>query len=539
MAHSETDLALLKRHPRAIYHLRTQLHRGRLMPMFGAGLSRPLDLPDWMTLIDRISAHDDVKGDVLDAQTISHASRTQMLYQHFRRSYLQKLFALGDFQDVEAAQERIVHSRWIELVHECLYNGAKSPAEHPYLKSFLPLISEAPLTVNYNFDDSIQELMDAQPKVEGAPTYETVWDPTVQFRSGCAAIYHPNGFLPKRFQRGPSERVVFAEDSFADQLIDVQRGHYATLLSHLHRFTALLVGLSLDDPTLKNLLRQSLHANPGHVHYYIAFVKDDEKDHDDKRSATRDSNFEAFNLVTLHLRQAEIDSVARLLTMPAAEFARCVHDAKIPTNYVFYLTGAVGTGKTTVLAKFKNLTTYPEWLDPKPPELHKAANTLSKEERKAVDDWVDLQFGHKNALIQRDVGQIILIDRTPLDPLAFAFGNEEARLGSIREAFKSNEGNSYNLVGGEIILMIGNPQVLEMRVRQRHKDGSVDYVDTLQQRFSLLWQKVRTRSVSTVDLPLFSVVRRIARIIHFEEYVRTDLSGYVATDLAAQIAARQ
>lgn len=149
------------------------------------------------------------------------------------------------------------------------------------------------------------------------------------------------------------------------------------------------------------------------------------------------------------------------------------------------------------------------------------------------------QFGHKNALMKRDVGQIILVDRTPLDPLAFAFGNEEARLGSIREAFKSNEGNSFDLVGGEIILMIGNPQVLEMRVRQRHKDGSVDYVNTLQKRFSLLWEKARTRSVSTVDLPLFSVVRRIARVIHFEDYARTELSRYLASDLAGQITGKQ
>ena len=535
MAPNVVDLELLKRYPRAIYHLRTQLQRHRLMPMFGAGLSRPLDLPDWTSLIDRISAHDDVKGDVLDAQKISQASRTQMLYQHFRRNYLQKYFSLGAFQDVEAAQDRIVQARWIELVHECLYQSAKDPSTHPYLKTFLPLISGAPLTVNYNFDDSIQELMDAQGKTEGSSTYETVWDPTVQFRALSAAIYHPNGFLPRRLQRGPSDRIVFAEDSFADQLIDVQRGHYATLLSHLHRFTALLVGLSLEDPTLKNLLRQCLHANPGHVHYYIAYIGDEGKGHDDKTSATRDSNFEAFNLVTLHLRQAEIESLARLLTLPADEFTRLVHDAKTPTNFVFYLTGAVGTGKTAVLSKFKSLTTYAEWLDPKPAELHKAATALSKEERSAVDDWIDRQFGHKNALMHRDAGHIILVDRTPLDPLAFAFENEEGRLKSIRAMFWSSERKAYDLVGGQIILMTGTPQVLEMRVRQRHKDGSVDYVNALQQRFLALWGKTHTRIVSTVDLPLFSVVRRIARIVHFEDYVRADLSDYLASDLQAQL----
>ena len=60
---------------------------------------------------------------------------------------------------------------------------AKAVTEHPYLRDYLPIIRSAPLTVNYNFDDTIQNLLDLEPgegRDENTRGFETVWDPTVR-----------------------------------------------------------------------------------------------------------------------------------------------------------------------------------------------------------------------------------------------------------------------------------------------------------------------------------------------------------------------
>jgi hypothetical protein len=45
------EVDVLRRYPRALYHLRAQLHRRKLMPVFGAGASQPIGLPDWNMLV--------------------------------------------------------------------------------------------------------------------------------------------------------------------------------------------------------------------------------------------------------------------------------------------------------------------------------------------------------------------------------------------------------------------------------------------------------------------------------------------------------
>jgi len=285
------------------------------MPVFGAGASQSIGLPDWNTLVKRIAEHPRVKAAATAAGTTSQASRVQLIFHHFRRSQLQAQAMAGTIPDensVSISVERKIAHEWREIIHACLYSTAKPAVEHPYLREFVPVIRQAPLTVNYNFDDSLQQLLhrDTSADSQEAPGYETIWEPTVQYRSASSVIYHPNGYLPREMHQNPSPSVVFLEDAFADQLIDAQRGHYSTLLSHFFRFTSLLVGLSLADPTLRHLLRQSAHANPGHVHYYVAYRDAGATPEQWRDTAARDSNFETYNLVTLFLTDREIAALA-------------------------------------------------------------------------------------------------------------------------------------------------------------------------------------------------------------------------------------
>jgi len=230
--------------------------------------------PDWKELIDRIEREPEFASYTQPATGNSLAFRTQALIQHLQRQ------GAGTSGSVDAATERVAKHRWISIVHRCLYQGTKTDSEmqqHPYLGTFLSVIKEAPLTINYNFDDCIERMLAssfaAEQSSRNERVYETVWDPSSQYQRSKGVIYHPNGFLPKKLIDGYSDQIVFAEGEFADQLIQSMHGHYATLVSHLSRYTALLIGLSIDDPTLKHLLRQNTHLNPGHVHYWLKYCE--------------------------------------------------------------------------------------------------------------------------------------------------------------------------------------------------------------------------------------------------------------------------
>src|SRR5262252_1760453 len=93
------EVDILRRYPRAVYHLRAQLHRGKLMPVFGAGASQSIGLPDWNTLVKRIAEHPRVKAAATAAGTTSQASRVQLIFHHFRRSQLQAQAMAGTIPD--------------------------------------------------------------------------------------------------------------------------------------------------------------------------------------------------------------------------------------------------------------------------------------------------------------------------------------------------------------------------------------------------------------------------------------------------------
>lgn len=67
--------------------------------------------------------------------------------------------------------------------------------------------------------------------------------------------------MPRQLSETPSPQLVFLEDSFADQLIYSMSGHYAFLTDYLSQTSGLLIGHSLNDPTLKQC--------PGHIIFLI------------------------------------------------------------------------------------------------------------------------------------------------------------------------------------------------------------------------------------------------------------------------------
>lgn len=525
---NDEDRRVLAKYERPIVHLRERKTSGRLALTLGAGVSVDFGLPHWSELVDRLCSHPMFARAVRIPEDQSLTVRVHALIQHLRDS----CSVAHDLPT--AAEDSEARHQWISVLHECLYStvSATDQLRHPYLSSFLDVVKDAPLTINYNFDDTLERMFSQEyaqvQRSENDRLIETVWEPSTQFQRSKGVIYHPNGFLPLHLIDGSSEHLVFSESDFADQLIDAMAGHYAILSSHFSRFTTLLLGLSLRDSTLKHLLRRNVHLNPGHVHYFVRWCRDPLPP--ELVESERQTNFDVFGLVTLHLSTKETASLGRLLSCNDAAFNEALDRSGDHDKYVYYVTGAVGAGKTSVVKKLKSLDTMAEWIEARNPLLGKPHTELSDEERAEVDNWVSAQFRSKNFRLQKTA--LLVSDRSPLDPLAFTEPEKlHARAKCHRQALMPEKAKTP-LVPGHVILLKASGAELLARAKDRHATADVKYLEDQQSRLEGLLSGDRSHGtitvLSTSGRTLHQVVRQVARVIHLGEYEPMDIDSRLA-----------
>jgi hypothetical protein len=521
---------LLKEYPKALVHLRQQFQNKRLGIVFGAGISKDLSFPNWDELIKGIANNKEVSGKDIYENSLRWSNSTaitQLLFQHFKRSRLAQLES--EFPSI-SYRERRVMSDWREVIHEVLYKNAlvsrKSKVEaHPYLRDFIPLINKSELSINYNFDDTIEFMLaekEWNPKKnkERQKPYQTVWNPHMQFREETAVIYHPNGYLPEDKNLQQSDELVFLEESFSDQLIESMSGNLSTLLHQFTKKTCLFVGLSLEDNTLKHLLRQSATISPGNYHYFIRYTSDNDNLTDDEKSAIFNSNFEVYNLITLFLNSQNISSLAKIVALSSSEFQNVAAISGVNVKYTYYLVGTVAAGKSTVLNHFGCLRTYEEWMEERPQALSRPFTKLTETEKQSVDDWVDSQFFQKNFKILSEKEGIQIVDRSPLDPITFSPDDESMKGRAIKILEAISPGNSnYQVVMGQVVLIKSTPEELKTRLLSKRKtDWSANSIDLLQNRSIKMYSSFKLRAIENINRPIADVVKEIARVIHVENY---------------------
>jgi hypothetical protein len=210
--------------------MRAELADRRLGLILGAGVSKPLGFPSWTDLVTRLAEHDQVQGNHIltsSRSKLSDTSNAQMLFQHYRTKILET-----SGEEMSSTLERKIQGQWRRIIHESLYRDVPGKAQelkdkHPYLKCLLKVISASAMTVNYNFDDTVQQLLlleKTEHDLDFGRNFETVWNAYLPFRPGLPILYHPNGFLPRNLLEFPSDNLVLSEDSFADQLIESMAG---------------------------------------------------------------------------------------------------------------------------------------------------------------------------------------------------------------------------------------------------------------------------------------------------------------------------
>lgn len=123
--------------------MRTEIEKGRFGLVLGAGVSKPLNFPNWAELVERIAKHPEVQGEhILSSagRNLSETSKTQMLFLHYRAKNLE---ASGELLTVKT--QRRIQGQWRRIIKSVLYDGVTdNPKDlrdkHPYLKEWIPVI---------------------------------------------------------------------------------------------------------------------------------------------------------------------------------------------------------------------------------------------------------------------------------------------------------------------------------------------------------------------------------------------------------------
>ena len=526
---------VLEKYCRAIVHMRQQLDENRLGLVLGAGISSSLGFPEWHDLIERIADHPEINAKNLLKKSSSHISISQLLFQRYRVNQL-KTAAEEDF-----AYNRIemkIRASWQRIVRDTLYQDVPENihdlmSRDNFLYAFIDVIRKAQITINYNFDDSLERLLAASRTEEEKGRirgYKTIWSANIHLTPHSRVIYHPNGFLPRQLSENPSEQLVFLEDSFADQLIDSMSGHYAFLMDYLSQTTGLLIGLSINDSTLKHLLRQNAIRHPGHYHYYVAYVESGIGIDPIYEQSVSDSNFEVYNLITLFLSKEEIAALGLLLSMDDKKFRHLVEERGEINTYRYFITGSVSVGKSTMISHFQDLTTYDEWLEPLPPGMEKDPAKVPNEETiQQIDEWVAKQVGLKNLYISDYSTGLHIIDRAPLDAFAFTPVEKWVEKAQLLKAGISPDKSTRELCPGHIVFMIGDPQVMTSRAIIKHKDTDAESLERQQEMLKRVYGggKPGVSIIDTREKSIWQVAKEIARIIHRNDYVEVNMQKWL------------
>lgn len=230
---------ILEQYHKEITHMRQRDKERKFILCFGAGVSKHWNLPNWDTLVDNIAKNEKVNGEEIIKLSTTSTTKAQLLFEHFRNNYNKKRLKNNSLSDLDKKYIDFDFStrEWIEIIHEELYRNINTESKHPYIDEYLNIIKRAPVTINYNFDNLIEQLLfKTRNRDKYDKGYETVWTPSTQFKKDAGVIYHPNGFLPQKLTEGYSEHFVFTESAYQDQLLASMFGHYNTLFYMFARF---------------------------------------------------------------------------------------------------------------------------------------------------------------------------------------------------------------------------------------------------------------------------------------------------------------
>ncbi|NHJ04523.1 MAG: hypothetical protein EAX90_06850, partial [Candidatus Heimdallarchaeota archaeon] len=163
----EILLDVLKRYNKEIIHMRQELNEKyrRFSLVCGAGIGKDLGFPKWDEFVLEIAKHKEIeafdmaKNEIDKNQSLPKV--TQMLYHIYLEKHLDEKKTL---EETDFRFQLRMKANWIELVHGILYKNVPKlildiKKADNYLQNFLPVIKKSKVTINYNFDDTLERLI--------------------------------------------------------------------------------------------------------------------------------------------------------------------------------------------------------------------------------------------------------------------------------------------------------------------------------------------------------------------------------------------
>lgn len=544
MSLSAVEESVLKRYARAICHLNFAVKRQRQLGfILGAGVSHDLKIPAWDKLLDEMEAD---LGYEPSGKNGPQSYRGEQLFQFFRR----KQIAASTIEDRDI-REASINTAWRRIVSKHLYreyatsSGEDTEAfaaaidKHAYLKEIASIAIDLELVITHNFDNALEVAVSATPSERSLNRrFNSFWKPDPFLRADMLNIYHPNGYTPTERFKG-SDSIVLTEANFADHLANTNNAEANFLLGHLSNKTWLLIGHSLADGTLKNALRIHASRRPGHVSYFVHFVANGEDSlSPEQRDAIREANFSTYNLFTFFLNSEEIGALLRLVKKDANELKEEVTALGMHPRYVYYICGAVSSGKSTILSHLRSIATVEEWPNKMPLAMNKLSIEATSGEKKEIDNNLDSAIWKKNEeIIDTKVG-VVAVDRAPLDFIAFPDQEGEVpeitaknRYAKVLKRFVQED--FCNLSPGQVILIQAEPDTLLERQIQRGRDGQVPPAkakEVLRHQQDVMLETyapaIAAGSTARGDCcSIATCVQDVVRIIYFGDYTPFDFRG--------------
>lgn len=240
-------------------YLGSQLYRGRLALILGAGISKPFGLPEWDALIQALF---DSVGESVPVGKTATQSAEYFRLQHYS-------------SDPDGFKE---------AVHKALYGNAKVDFNTLRANRTLAALGALVMSskrgnasdvITFNFDNLLELYLEYHGFMTDSVSNDIHW-----IQSADVNIFHPHGFLPIDPKEPKSEEIVLDQRSFSKVVGRHENLWHQTAMTIFRRRTCLFVGLSGEDPNLDSMLVevQQRHASKlENTHYWgVKFsTKDD------------------------------------------------------------------------------------------------------------------------------------------------------------------------------------------------------------------------------------------------------------------------
>lgn len=527
---------LLDAHGRELVALRHHFKERRVALVLGAGFSSAFGIPVWESFLDNLSQTFEAR--IVNRDKHRHLKKGQALYTAFTTNYepTTEVDQDGDKSLHEARRD----AAWLALLTKTLYADSlihanfNTPSERleqieriakeSYHYTLISAFAEqGNVIINYNFDDVVESILEVLKDKGAKLSAYSSWGSGPKRIPNKVNVYHPNGFLPHDRTKG-STNVTLLESSFQAHIQDAAVGSHAQFSAFLLEHSCLMVGISLDDPTLCFHLAQCATIRPGHYHFCI--IRKTPELTAQEETQIRQTLLDLYNVVAIFSEEHHIPHLIELLCdsdlgKTCNQIGRSVEEFR----FTYYLTGCVSSGKSTTLSHLSGFTVHGEWSADMPPEMNRAYHTLSKEELARVEEYVNSQVASKNLQAKDSSLGLNIFDRCPLDALAFTTREDwTRRAGSMLS--KLNEGAAYKLQPGVVIVLTGDPHEMLRRSIRRGKDQvSYESLDSQQKALVQIYSSIGpgvvfldTRGKSTT-----MIVRELIAIVFCAKFVPAKL----------------